>query len=215
MAAAYVQRKHQYPGDTATFDTDVQAGALIVVALTYSVSEDPTAPTDTLSNTYTKAVERFNSGGTRTVIWYTYDSPAGACQVSWSGAPVDIGGTIYEYSGIITASDPLRTTATSTSEADTVLPASQSFTPTIGDLIFVAFGDETGCVGTITAVTGYDQREVDPSHVEAQEDRVAASGSAQLARFNVSAPGIGNSNWAMAVAVFIPISDRRWILIKP
>src|ERR1044072_7038179 len=100
-----VQSKTGYTGSTPltiTFNSPVTAGNLLIVCASDNLDSDTITISDNQNNTWTKAVSHiatnWNAPVTTAVIYYAVANGNNTPAVTITGP--DIGGSIYEYSGV-------------------------------------------------------------------------------------------------------------------
>lgn len=142
-------QKKQASGTSATFDSSVTSGNLIVVAVRKDSTGVCATPTDNKSNTYLPSVDRDYHADANLSEFYAYNVTGGSSfQVTCSDAE-EI--HIVEYDGIITT-DPLDKTA----EADGFQITTSSTTATLSqadELVTGSTTDQGG--GVFAAGSGY------------------------------------------------------------
>ncbi len=204
---------YTYPANSITFPSSNAAGNAIVVMASWYSTATPTV-SDTRGNTYT-ALTPFGDGGNGNgepvsiAIWYAVNIAAGANTVTISGLGVDGGMTAVEYSGF-TPSAGLGITATTSgfNLAATTTPNSNSFTPSPGSLLFVAFADETVVQSSIAAGSGYNLIQGDGAHVDIEEDNLNSVAGGQTASITV---GAASSSWVMYVVELVPTGGSQTV----
>lgn len=204
---------YTYPANSITFPSNNAAGNAIVVMASWYSTATPTV-SDTRGNTYT-ALTPFGDGGNGNGepvsigIWYAVNIAAGANTVTISGLGVDGGMTAVEYSGF-TPSAGLGITSTTSgfNVTATTTPTSNTFTPSAGSLLFVAFADETVTQGSIGAGSGYTLIQGDGMHVDIEEDSLNSVAGAQTARIAV---GAATNSWVMYVIELMPAGGSQTV----
>lgn len=172
MAIAFVQiDDNSAVGSSTTLaitqSSDPTAGNLIVVSVGWFSSDDTVSGvTDSRGNTYYEAdsvaVPGLSDLGVS--MWYAYDVNGGAANtvtITWTGGVSYRSGFVYEYSGILTASDPQDQNNSATASTAAITPG--SITPTEnGELIVVHALDNYGG-HTATPDSGWTERADNPN----------------------------------------------------
>ena len=114
-------------------------------------------------------------------IWYALNIKAGGNTVTISGmGSTSAGMTAIEYSGVATTGAlGITSTKSDFGGTATTTPTSNSFTPSSGSMVFMAFADDTVPQSSISAGSGYVLIQADGTHIDAEEENRSGSSSAQ------------------------------------
>ncbi|HSW90467.1 MAG TPA: hypothetical protein VLF64_00550 [Candidatus Saccharimonadales bacterium] len=191
---------------TCAFTSNVTAGNLLVVAVSFASAIETASVTDSLGNTYSTAVgpTTSNTIASRVYTFYTVTGLSGANTVTITNSNLVLFRrvSVHEYSGVNTLE-----VATGTN-ADTGAPDSGPVTTTHANALIFGWGISNN--GTTSAGTGFTLRETALS--ESTEDMIVSStgtydaiypsdGSAwicQVAAFYYSAPAAITVAWLTA-----------------
>lgn len=205
-AIAYVQSTQTNLGNqtspaTLAYTSSVTSGSLLLVCVTLGLTTDPTSITDSLGQTFTKAVNGKNTTDNNSTVslWYKESSAAGADTVSVAYASAaNIRFAIAEYSGI-SISGSLDQINNAQADASTAINAGSVTTTQASELLAVCARNNTGV--TFTAGTSYTMREQVPAAPNARaafEDRIVSSTGTYTGDMTTS----GNVNWGAVIATF-------------
>ena len=164
------------------FTTLNASGNLIVAAVSWG-SNDLVTCSDSQGNGYAVATTQYDSINSQSMaICYAANVKGGANTVTatFSGAPGYRRLLIQEYRGIapVNPVDVVAQNVADGTTASNAITSTSAVTTSSGDLIFGAVMDDSGVVGSITAGTGFTQRQSVNNQDMATEDFVqAVSGS--------------------------------------
>lgn len=185
------------------FGVNVTAGSLIVAACRYGTNGRTETMTDTLTNTYAKAIEeeQANDGNGTLMIWYAMNSGAGADTVTCTidGAAAIMRATTSEFSGAATTN---ALDKTASAEGTSAAPASGNVTPDSNGQLLFATGFASN-VETFTAGTDFTINTAVPAADGTQrlasERFIQATAAAHNGDFTIIN---ADRNWAAAIATF-------------
>lgn len=223
MAWAFVQKQQASGGGAsgssiaATFGSNVTAGNLIVMCVTwdYSGAGDVTSISDTRSSTWTQigATQQDTPNTQKSRFYYAQNIPTSGAEtvtVNFSNTPASRTIVVGEYSGIVTSSalvsSGIRANFSATTATDNATTNPNSATPTAtGQLVVGMFLETNGVSGAnITGGSNFNDRATDGTGAGAPvinlEDRSAPSTSAIDATWTL---GVSSTSHCTAlVAVF-------------
>ncbi|HTK33276.1 MAG TPA: peptidoglycan-binding domain-containing protein [Candidatus Paceibacterota bacterium] len=195
-AGVVVQHKNCY-ASTCTFNSPVTAGNTIVVTSSNN-APNPNAPTDTLSNTYTLA-DSVSGGASPDYLYVFYaENVAGGSNTVTLTSAADTGMAITEVSGLATSNSVDVTKTYFNASNNTFTPATDPFTTTQTDFIFVAISNEC-CATTGTAGSGYTLLGENGGHYDAEEYATSQVAGTYTASFSA---GAQTPDWNMIAVAF-------------
>jgi hypothetical protein len=178
---------------STAFSSNVAAGDAIIVT-TMVGGTTTSSVTDTLGNTYTKAVQTLSGGTDEIAIFYALNSTGGADTVTAHYAVANGFATVYihEYAGVLTSA-ALDKTSSGTGSGTAVSSGATAATTSANELLIgMATSDHTITAGE----SGWNIRQNAGGNMS-QDDVVSATG-AYAATFTQNITG----NWAAIIATF-------------
>ncbi len=186
---------------SAAFPSPNSAGNLSIVFVRLSSQNQTVNVTDTLGNSYAKAVSQTQTAdGHQVHVFYAPNIRAGANTVTltFSAANNHPFAAIYEYAGLSTAT-PLDKISAAQGSGSAVTAGATAVTNSANELVFAGTGFPFNWTGTVTAGTGYAlQRQDTGTSRSATEAMVATSTGSFSGTFALSA----RTNWSAVVATF-------------
>lgn len=123
---------------TLAYPANVKVDSLLIAVIRRGAGVAPTSLTDTIGNTWTKAVDQVFEGVSSLSIWWAISASAGANTITQNGGTGTTRWVISEFSGI----------ATSTPQDQSVSAQGTSTTPSSGATGTLAQADEL-CIGGV------------------------------------------------------------------
>ena len=200
-AIVRIQSADAYPGDSVTLNNTAAGNFVIVAASWADLTSDPTISDSALNTWNALPVLRgpAGQGAVSVKLFYAMNIKGGNTTITLSSSLFDVGIHAVEYSGVATSNAlDVISTAVADGSTGTTTPASGSFTPTAGDLVYVYYGDEGTAQSAITAGPGYLMIAATGDHADGSEENLASLGT-QTASFNLATTSWG---WALYVATF-------------
>lgn len=177
------------------------AGSLLTVGVAVGATSDPTGVTDSLGQTYTKAVNGKNTTDNNSTVslWYKENSAAGPCTVSVAFSNnSNLRFSIAEHSGVAT-SGSLDQINNAEADASTSINAGGVTITQADEVIIVAVRNNTGITFTAgTNFTLWEQAPAAPAARYAMEDRIVSS----IGTYSGVMTASSNVNWGAVMASF-------------
>ena len=192
-----------YTSFAAAFKSTSTSGNAIILGITYGDTNPTITATDSEGNTYTQAIQTYDSGHRQgCAILYALNIKGGASNqitVKFSAAVKYVAVGVHEYSGIAAAA-VLDATAGATG-INTNPSSGSAATIADGDLIFgVGVEDSMGSGDTFTAESGFTKRvDLGTAAAYADQDQVQNIKGSVTATWTLSPSGNG---WIANLAAF-------------
>jgi len=196
-AIAYVQsagKDGTGPSDNLAYSGNVTAKSLLVVAArSGSSTVGLTGVSDTLTNTWARAIVTYDAAGHTQEIWWTQTTNGGANTVTLTqSSGQSLRFIIAEYSGFNTAAVDVSTSAINTNAS----PDSQSRTPTVDNtLAFSAC--EVNNDASFTQGSGYTKRQTVTTKISI-EDKNVGSATSTNGTWTLG----GSDDWIASLVIF-------------
>ena len=184
---------------TLAFGNNNTAGNLLIAVVRVAAGNS-SAPTDTLGNSYSTAINNQTLGSASNTIsvYYLCNSAPGANTVAFTSTGTGLRAAIFEYSGIV-ASSCIDQTHTDSQSSTTPASGATATTATALELAFGAMGSLDGAT-TATAGSGWTLEEVvnTGQSMFVTEDQVLTSTGTPNATFSSIVAGV----WGAAIVTF-------------
>lgn len=210
MAIAQVQaptiKDTTAAGTTLAYASNVTAGSQLILAMRVGGAggDQTTTVTGTGSETWVRAIHRFDAAFGYVDIWYkenTASSTAYTVTVGFSTSTT-IRMSIHEYSGIATSSS---LDQTNSGQGDSVPTSGYDITTTsANELIFAAMGNQA--IDTVSAESGYTLRVQNPAAPNtrmAVQDQIVSATSTYHGAFSETQDVGSTPRWVAVIASFI------------